>query len=212
MTLDGAPSGEEQAGLDLMLRWSDAPARAPRSVEDVFEEEAGPDEAGDVQSAVGAPLERPAGEGFQWARDREQALEAALRQMADTPLACVHRQLDQIRAALEADELPPARARALLDEVDGWLDRELRRREARGACRDERVREARSRIADALHAYRDLAGLLRGYLETRNPAELVLSRRLGDLAAGFLLQAREELLQDMPPESAEIPPEAPEEP
>ena len=209
MTADDALPETEGPGLDLVLRWADAPAPAPRPVGDRFEGEAGSDEAGDVEAATGGPLERPAGEGFQWTRDREEALEAALRQMADTPLACVHRQLDEIRAALEADELPAARARALLDEVDAWLERELRRREARGAGRDERVREARSRIHDALHAYQDLAVLLRGYLETRNPAELVLSRRLGDLAAGFLLQAREELLHELPPESAEVPPEAP---
>lgn len=181
--------------VDVMLRWADAAAPAPRPAGDVFVEGASEDEAGAVEARADAPLAPPSGEGFQWTRDREQALEAALRQMADAPLACVHRQLDDLRAALEGGELEPARARALLEEVDAWLERELRRREARPPAADERVREARSRVADALHAYRDLAGLLRGFLDSRNPADLVLSRRLGDLAAGFLLQAREELLQ-----------------
>ncbi len=193
-----APPG----GLDLVLRWADAAAPAPRPMEDLFEQKTHLDAAAEVREVAAAPPGQPAGEGFQWTRDREQALESALRQRAGTPLACAHRQLDEIRAALEMDELPPARARDLLGEVEAWLDRELERRSARPASRDDRVREARSRTADALHSYLDLAGLLRGFLDSRNPAELVLARRLGDLAAGFLLQAREELLQT-PEESAE---------
>ncbi len=205
---EGALAGERgqppppPGRLDLVLRWADAAAPAPRPMEDLFEEKTDLDAAAEVRKVAAAPPEQPAGEGFQWTRDREQALESALRQMADTPLACVHRQLDEIRAALEMDRLAPARARGLLDEVEAWLHREIQRRSARPASRDERVREARSRTADALHSYQDLADLLRGFLDSRNPAELVLARRLGDLAAGFLLQAREELLQT-PEESAE---------
>lgn len=190
--------------VDVMLRWADAGAPAPRPAGDVFVEGASSTEAADIQARTDATLEAPSVEGFESTRDREQALEAALRQRSDTPLACVHRQLDDLRAALEGGELEPARARALLDEVDAWLGRELQRREARPPAADERVREARSRVGDALHAYRDLAGLLRGFLDSRNPADLVLSRRLGDLAAGFLLQAREELLQ-APSEAEDAP-------
>lgn len=205
---EGALAGEggqptaPPGGLDLVLRWADAAAPAPRPMEDLFEQKTDLDAAAEIGEMSAAPPDQPAGEGFQWTRDREQALESALRQMADTPLACVHRQLDEIRAAMEMDRLPPARARDLLGEVETWLDREIQRRSARPASRDERVREARSRTADALHSYQDLAGLLRGFLDSRNPAELVLARRLGDLAAGFLLQAREELLQT-PEESTE---------
>lgn len=197
-------AGEEKA-LDLVLRWSEA-APAPRRADDRFDEQGARDESAEVEvAAPAAPVACPPGEGFQSTRDREQALEVALRQMSETPLACVHRQLDDLRAALEAGELAPARARTLLDEVDAWLERELQAREARPASADDRVRSARSRVADALHVYRDLSGLLRGFLDSRNPADLVLSRRLGDMAAGFLVQAREDLLQAAPeePEPAE---------
>lgn len=188
--------------LDLTLRWGDAGDPARRPTEDHFESGAPLPEGAQVEARAEAELAAPSGEGFQSQRDREQALEAALRQMSGTPLACVHRQLDDIRAALESGDLEPARARTLLGEVDAWVARELARRSARLPAADERVREARSRVDDALHAFQDLAALLRGYLESRNPADLVLSRRLGDLAAGFLLQAREELLQEPAPEAA----------
>lgn len=186
--------------LDVTLRWADDPAR--RVVGDHFEAGAPLPEGAQVEERAEAELAPPSGEGFQSQHDREQALEAALRQMSGTPLACVHRQLDDIRAALESGDLEPARARALLGEVDAWVARELARRAARPPTTDERVREARSRVDDALHAFQDMAALLRGYLDSRNPGDLVLSRRLGDLAAGFLIQAREELLQEPAPEAA----------
>lgn len=188
--------------LDLTLRWGDAGDPARRPTEDHFEAGTAASEETEVEAHSEAELAPPSGEGFESQRDREEALEAALRQMSGTPLACVHRQLDEVRAALEAGELEPARARALLGEVDAWVSRELARRAARPPATDERVREARSRVDDALHAFQDLAALLGGYLDSRNPADLVLSRRLGDLAAGFLLQAREELLQEPASEAA----------
>ena len=195
--------GASPGGLDLVLSWAEVALSAPRPAEDLYEQKAGPEGTAEVREVAAPPLERPSGEGLQWTRDREEALEAALRQASETPMACVHRQLDQIRAALEAGDLPAARAGQLLGEVEAWLDREIQRRDTRPACRNEHVREARSHVADALHSYRDLTTLLRGYLDSGNPADLVLSRRLGELAAGFLFQAREELLQKPPEESAE---------
>lgn len=192
----GAPGRADN--LDLMLHWKDDAPVLPAPRDDRFElrDEEALQEAS-FQVAGHAPA--PVPEIFQWTEDRDRAIEAALRGMAEAPTARVHQQLVRIREALQTDRLDAARATALLDEVDAWLAGELRTRRARPAVADERIHAARSSVCDALHLFAEVSGVLRAYVASHSGADLVLATRLADQAGGFLLDAREALLRAAPP-------------
>ncbi|MBM3464538.1 MAG: hypothetical protein FJX76_20780 [Armatimonadetes bacterium] len=197
----GVQQGTEE-NLDVLLHWNDDIPAAPRPEGDSVDLGEAEVEAAAVEATVRGAM--PVPEIFEYTRERDAAIEAALRGMAESPVARVHAQLERIREALEARALPAERATALLDEVDAYLAGHIKTRTGRPPVDDERITGARATVADALHLFGDVSQMLRQYLESQSPGDLILAQRLGDQAASFLFTARHALLDAAPePEAAE---------
>jgi len=143
-------------------------------------------------------------EEFQWTRERNQAVEDALRITQETPFTAIYHQLTRIAGALAAGNLSGNTALRLLDEADRYLDNRIMQRQ--GALTGDTVfEEIRDHVRDGLVLFREASAALREYLKEPAPLHLDLVARLCDEANEFIREALGNLTVMYNPASVDSP-------
>ena len=149
-------------------------------------------EEGDAAQADGSP------EFFEWTAERHRAIEEALGACPAGVLPRAHRQLEEIRRALESGEVAPERALALLDEVDDYLARRTSELAGRVPVAHTAVIDSRSDRERALDAYDQSVTALREYLATGDRVHLDLAAYTADQGSASLASARMAIMEAEP--------------
>jgi len=187
----------EKGKIDLILEWDESAGPKKREAGDFFDGSGEPVEpAKDVIQKVAETVsEELKADEFQWSEDLDRAIEESLDQANESPAPGVHFQLGRIRLALETGSITPEKGNSLLDEVDQYLERHIQKRRISRSVDNEEMQKARSLVMNALTIYSESLVLLREYIETQNPYDLLLSQRLNDHAMEFILDATDTMLE-----------------
>ncbi len=174
-----------------------------------------PEEAAGVDPVPGQLAdERPLAEKpefFQWTEERDRQIQELLETTVPGTLPAVHRQLQSIRQALQAEELAPERAHQLLGEVLGYLRQQEQQMRARPIIEHPDVQQARQEQSRALAAWQEAAEALLSFSEKRESVYLEVANYAADQGSAYLAASRRLLLEcePEPEEEAGLPEEPP---
>ena len=150
-------------------------------------------------------VEKP--EFFQWTEDRDRQIQELLETTVPGTLPSVHRQLQSIRQALQAEELPDDRGRQLLAEVLGYLRQKEQQLESRPNIQHPSVQEARQEQSRALSSWREAAESLLTFLGNRESVYLEVANYAADQGSAYMAASRRLLLECEPEPGEDVPAE-----